>query len=95
MRLPNQAENIMRYRFSNMLCIARGKTGAYPSSSRQLVIRGIDQISARPMTTAAKPNVPIDHSLLNMMLNGCNCISPNCVALSCPAGCVEGGKFVC
>jgi len=95
MRFPNQSENISRYRFSSPTVIARGRTGSYPSSSRQVVIRGIDQVSVRPMPARPSSAVPVDHTLLRMMLSGCNCISPNCVALECPAGCVEGGRFVC
>jgi hypothetical protein len=93
MRLPNQSENITRYYFSSTTGVATGKTGANPSHYCQAVIRGIEQISARP--TGAPPFVPVDHTLLRMMLSGCKCISANCVALSCPAECVEGGRFVC
>lgn len=95
MRFPNQSENISRHRFSSTTVIARERTGSYPSSSHRVVIRNIDKTSVRPMPARASSAVPVDHTLLRMMLNGCSCISPNCVALECPAACVEGGRFVC
>lgn len=62
--------------------------------SRQAAFRrDTDQIIISPSgpQQAARP----DHTLFNMLLSGCHCISPNCVALSCPAECVENGVFVC
>jgi len=89
MKLPKQASSSAQTNTS-----ITGSSSRTPSKIRssQVMLDLPDEMISQP----SKPNrAPIDHTLLRMMLSGCRCISPNCVALSCPARCVVGGKFVC
>jgi hypothetical protein len=93
MKLPNQSTSVNRTKFTvwseNQMVYAqqallRRQTPSLP--------QGNQFIAAVP---GPGPRAAVDHSLIEMLLSGCTCISPNCVALSCPAECVRGGRFVC
>ena len=91
MRLPNQTIPTD----PEPLAVARRESrGVEPSCGcgggpRRTAVTGL--IAQPPPRPTAVP----DHTVFEMLLSGCTCISPNCVAMSCPAECVEGGKFVC
>jgi hypothetical protein len=91
MKLPKQYQPIER----RVLVEHIQWGGLRPAQTRPGCLttrRGSATIIANPCGPVSTP----DHTLFRMLASGCSCISPNCVAVSCPAECVEDGVgFVC
>lgn len=91
MKLPNQALGASRPVFESVRPLQRAMSGISPSCSGP-ALPAPSGLAARP---GASRRVAVDHTVFRMLASGCHCISPNCVAMSCPAECVRGGVFVC
>jgi len=89
MRLPNQSVHVER---SDHLPLHKSAGARQSAGVSPCAAWGMSALSGG--ATGPGP-AAVDHTIFRMMLSGCRCISPNCVAMSCPAGCVSGGRFVC
>lgn len=91
MKIPNQALGVGRPVFESVQSQGRAFSGVIPSSSGP-ALPAPGGLAGRP---GGSRRVAVDHTIFRMLASGCHCISPNCVAMSCPAECVRGGVFVC
>lgn len=93
MRLPVQSASVRQDSLYNTTVIVTNDTAINASCQTSRLHRGMRRLVASPSQPGRA--APVDHELFIMLASGCNCISPNCVALSCPAECVRNGKFIC
>ncbi len=94
MRLPYQSQP--NKRIKRLIWSNDNSQLIYPQQiarrHHMALLPGIGKIIANPRPES----INVDHTLFIMLASGCKCISPHCVAVSCPAECIEDGVgFVC